>query len=64
MDDPRMLRVGEKGLRHRSPESSTLRTMSASTSDNPVVATLLGADGKPIRQWLARPLVGYRKDHE
>lgn len=28
-------------------------------TDNPVIAELLGPDGSPIRQWRARPVIGF-----
>lgn len=32
-------------------------------TDNPVVATLLGPSGQPIRQWRERPAFGFQKPH-
>lgn len=30
-------------------------------TENPITKTLLGPDGKPLRQWRERPPFGYRK---
>ena len=51
---------GDWEWRHsQRPHHASLDDVELTVSDNPVVATLLGPDGKPIRQWRERPPFGY-----
>lgn len=51
--------------RAKWPQPATERPEAELTvTDNPIVATLLGPKGEPIRQWRARPPIGFRLDRE
>lgn len=52
---PRGWYWSDGNVSHTDPDCPQL-----TETDNPVVATLLGPDGQPIRQWRERPAFGFR----
>lgn len=48
----------------QDPEPAEAPTPQLTETDNPIIATLLGPDGEPIRQWRERAPMGFRKREE
>lgn len=55
-----MARIPEAGEWDHDTDPPDLEVI---VTDNPVVAVLFGPDGRPIRQWRARPPLGFQLPH-